>query len=260
VPGTKYQAPNTIIMKSTLISCKNVSMGYGKRPILADVKLNIQRGDALGIIGPNGAGKTTLLKTLIGIIPPIHGRLSFPNGREQVRFGYVPQRQVVDETYPLTVAEVVIMGRYGCLRPGQRPGCEDHEAVIIALDEVGLTHLAKRPYRELSGGQKQRILIARALVGNPTILVLDEPTTDMDLRSERSIIELISRFHSEQELTIIIVSHLLHVVLSLSSTVAFVNQTVTVVPITEARCSEYLSTFYGVPVRVANLDGTYIAI
>jgi len=247
-------------MTIPLIECTHVAMGYGRRRIIPDVSLQILRGEVLGILGPNGAGKTTLLKTLLGILPPVAGALTYPAGRDQVRFGYVPQRQVVDETYPLTVAEVVLMGRYGLLRPGQRPRPVDHQATAIALEEVGLSHLAQRSYRELSGGQKQRILIARALVGEPTVLVLDEPTTDMDLCSERSIMELIARFHIEQGMTILMVSHLLHVVLSLASTVALVNDAVTVVPIAEARCPECLSAFYGVPVRVADLGGVHVAI
>ncbi len=245
---------------STLISCAQVNMGYGRQVVLPGVSLKVQRGDVLGILGPNGAGKTTLLKTLLGILSPVHGAITYPAGREQVRFGYVPQRQVMDETYPLTVAEVVIMGRYGRLRPGRRPQREDRDAVILALEEVGLPHLAERPYRELSGGQKQRTLIARALVGDPTVLVLDEPTTDMDLGSERSIMELIARFHTEQSLTILVVSHLLYVVLSLATTVALVNEQVTVVPIAEARQSACLSAFYGIPVRVADLGGVHVAI
>jgi ABC-type Mn2+/Zn2+ transport system ATPase subunit len=235
-------------------------MGYGRQVVLPDVSLQIQRGDELGILGPNGAGKTTLLKTLLGILSPVQGGITYPEGRNHVRFGYVPQRQMVDETYPLTVAEVVMMGRYGRLRPGRRPQHEDRDAVTLALEEVGLPFLAERPYRELSGGQKQRILIARALVGDPTVLVLDEPTTDMDLRSERAIMELIVRFHTEQSLTILVVSHLLYVVLSLATTVALVNEQVTVVPIAEARTPECLSTFYGIPVRVADLGGIHVAI
>lgn len=247
-------------MTKPLIACTDVAMGYGRRRILTDVNIEIHRGEAMGMLGPNGAGKTTVLKTLLGIIPPVAGTLAFPAGRSQVRFGYVPQRQVVDETYPLTVTEVVLMGRYGLLRPGQRPRPDDDAATASALEEVGLSHLAHRAYRELSGGQKQRILIARALVGDPTLLVLDEPTTDMDLRSERSIMELIARLHTEHGMTILIVSHLLHVVLSLATRVALVDHAVTVVPIAEARRPECLSAFYGVPVRVADLGGVHVAI
>ncbi len=105
-------------MATTIIRCAHVQMGYGREVILPDVELEIARGAVLGIVGPNGAGKTTLLKTLLGILRPVSGQVTFPMGREAVRFGYVPQRQVVDETYPLTVEEVVMMGRYGsCTRP-----------------------------------------------------------------------------------------------------------------------------------------------
>jgi len=248
------------MMDSTILRCVHVDMGYGRQLVLPDVHLDIAPGAILGILGPNGAGKTTLLKTLLGILRPLRGAIDYPGGRDRVRFGYVPQRQVVDETYPLTVAEVVMMGRYGLLGVGHRPRRTDEEARVLALEEVGLVHLANRPYRELSGGQKQRILIARALAGDPTVLVLDEPTTDMDLPSERAIMELIAKLHTRQGLTTLVVSHLLHVVLSLATTIAFVNRTVTVVPAAEGRSAEYLSAFYGVPVRVAELGGMHVAI
>ena len=247
-------------MSDVLIACHSINMGYSRQVILPEVTLDIRQGDILGILGPNGAGKSTLLKTLLGIIPPLTGAISFPAGTERIRFGYVPQRQVVDETYPLTVEEIVMMGRYGRLRPGQRPGKDDREAVHCAIEEVGLDALKNRLYRELSGGQKQRILMARALASDPTILVLDEPTTDMDLASERSIIELISSFHTNYQLTILVVSHLLYIVLTLATMAAFVDRKVMLVPIEQARQAETLSAFYGVPVRTADLGGVHVAI
>lgn len=243
-----------------ILACDSVQMGYGRTVILPDVRLHIAPGAVLGIVGPNGAGKTTLLKTLLGIIPPVQGGVSFPAGREAVRFGYVPQRQVVDETYPLTAADVVLMGRYGRLGPMRRPGQQDRARAQAAIDAVGLTAVREQAYRELSGGQKQRILIARALVGEPTVLVLDEPTTDMDLASERAILDLVAQLHAEQGLTILVVSHLLHVVLNLATQVALVDHAVTVVPIAEARTTACLSDFYGVPVCVAEVDGRYVAV
>ena len=248
------------MMNNDLLACAGVDMGYGRKVVLPQVSLSIARGELLGILGPNGAGKTTLLKTLLGILPPVNGKVAYPLGRDQVRFGYVPQRQVVDETYPLTAEEVVIMGRYGRIAPGRRPREQDRAAAALALAEVGLSALAGLPYRERSGGQKQRILIARALVGEPSVLVLDEPTTDMDLGSERAIIELIAQLHRERNLTILVVSHLLYVVLNLATEVAFVQNSVRQLPAAEARRAEALSDFYGIPVHVAELGGKYVAI
>jgi ABC-type Mn2+/Zn2+ transport system ATPase subunit len=247
-------------MESILLQCTHVQMGYGQRVVLPDVELAVRQGDVLGILGPNGAGKTTLLKTLLGIIPPVQGKVVSPGGRGSLCFGYVPQRQVVDETYPLTVADVVMMGRYGRIKPGRRPQEADHAAVTRAIDDVGLAPLTERRYRELSGGQKQRILIARALVGEPSVLVLDEPTTDMDLASERAIMELIGEIRRHRHLTILVVSHLLYVVLNLATQVAFVNGSVDVRPIAEARRAECLSEFYGIPVHVADVGGIHIAV
>ncbi len=247
-------------MEQPIIACMQTDMGYGRRVVLPDVTLAIDQGEIAGILGPNGAGKTTLLKTILGIIAPLRGAVAFPRGRDRVRFGYVPQRQVVDESYPLTVGEVVLMGRYGRLGAGRRPRRADHEAVACALDEVGLSHLSPQAYRELSGGQKQRVLIARALVGEPTVLVLDEPTTDMDLGSERAMLELITRLQQAHRLTILLVSHILPVVLTLATTVVLVNGTVRTVPAAIARQPGCLSAFYGVPVQVAAFGGRYLAV
>ncbi|HOS44641.1 MAG TPA: ATP-binding cassette domain-containing protein [Armatimonadota bacterium] len=228
--------------------------------MLPDVSLAVAPGEVLGILGPNGAGKTTLLKTLLGLLPPVRGAISVPAGRARVRFGYVPQRQVVDETFPLTAADVVLMGRYGLLRPGRRPGRDDHAATLRALAEVGMADQARRLYRELSGGQKQRVAIARALAGQPTVLVLDEPTTDMDLGSERAILELIQRLRAEHGLTVLVVSHLLHVVLTLATRVALVDRRVEVLPVEDARGSEVLSAFYGVRVQVHAINGMHVVV
>jgi ABC-type Mn2+/Zn2+ transport system ATPase subunit len=245
-------------MSETLIRAGGVAMGYGARPVLAVVDCEVNRGDVLGILGPNGAGKTTLLKTLLGLLAPVRGQVDYPSG--PLRYGYVPQRQVVDETYPLTVGELVLMGRYGMVAPGRRPASADRWHVHRTLAVVGLADLYARRYRELSGGQKQRALLARALVGDPQVLVLDEPTTDMDLRSERAILELIARLRADHGLTVLLVSHLLHVVLSLATRVAFVEDTVRVVPIAEARRPECLSAFYGIPVTVAQLGDLHVAL
>jgi len=235
-------------------------MGYGRKVILPDVSLEVVPGEVLGVLGPNGAGKTTLLKTLLGLLPPVRGTVTFPAGREGVRFGYVPQRQVVDETFPLNAADVVLMGRYGLLRPGRRPGRDDQAAALSSLEEVGMIEHARRMYRELSGGQKQRVLIARALTGQPTVLVLDEPTTDMDVGSERTIIELIQRLRAEHGLTVLVVSHLLYVVLTLATRMALVDRHLEMLPVDDARSSEVLSGFYGVQVQVHTINGMHVVV
>jgi ABC-type Mn2+/Zn2+ transport system ATPase subunit len=245
---------------TTLIACAGVDMGYGRRVVLPAVSLAVQQGEILGILGPNGAGKTTLIKTLLGLQPPVSGAVHYPTGRHAVRFGFAAQRQLVDETYPVTAREVVMMGRYGLLRPGRQPKQADHCAVVSALARVGLAELADRLFRELSGGQKQRVLLARALAAEPTVLVVDEPTTDMDPGSERAIITLIARLHREEQLTILVVSHLLHVVLNLASRVALVHGGVTTVTIDDLLASDRLSVCYGVPMSIGEVGGLRVAI
>ncbi|MDH7568996.1 MAG: ATP-binding cassette domain-containing protein, partial [Armatimonadota bacterium] len=170
-----------------LIVFEDVVLGYGREPVLSDLSFAIRRGDYLGIVGPNGSGKTTLLKGVLGVLPPLSGRIvRGRDGGREVRFGYVPQINTVDELYPLGVLDVVLMGRYRRIGLVRRPGKEDRERAMAALEEVGIAHLAPRLYRDLSGGQRQRVLMARALAIEPDILVLDEPTNDMDIAAESS--------------------------------------------------------------------------
>src|SRR5437870_12918214 len=143
-----------------LIVFENADLGYGRQRVLQGVNFDVIPGDFLGIVGPNGAGKTTMLKAILGLLKPISGRVTVTS--EGLRIGYVPQRESVDTLFPLTVMDIVLMGRYTRLGPFGRPGTADKEFAMRALDHVGITKLAGRPYPNLSGGQKQRALIARA--------------------------------------------------------------------------------------------------
>jgi ABC-type Mn2+/Zn2+ transport system ATPase subunit len=156
-----------------LITFDGVTLGYGRRPVLTDLSFRIPEGDFLGLVGPNGAGKTTILRAILGSLAPTAGTISRADG---LRFGYVPQRDQVDYNFPLEVVDVVLMGRYDRVGLGRRPGRHDRERARAALEHVGIAHLADEPLSALSGGQRQRALIARALVGEPNLLVLDVPT------------------------------------------------------------------------------------
>jgi ABC-type Mn2+/Zn2+ transport system ATPase subunit len=227
----------------------HVTLGYGRRAVLRDVDLDVPVGDFLGIVGPNGAGKTTLLKALLGTLPPLGGTIRAP-GRG-VAFGYVPQRQAVDETFPLTVHEMILMGRFARIGLLRRPGRGDHARVVESAEHVGIAALLGRRYRTLSGGQKQRTLIARALAAEPTILVLDEPTNGMDLPAENAIMELVRRLHVEDGLTVVMVSHLLNVVASYVARLAIVGDgRLEVGPIGTMLTAEKLTALYGIDVRV----------
>jgi ABC-type Mn2+/Zn2+ transport system ATPase subunit len=195
---------------SVQISLKDLVIGYQGRPVLEkEIALSISKGEFWGIVGPNGAGKTTLVKTILGIIPPVKGFLKKSSG---LTFGYVPQRGTLDDIFPLTVLDVVLMGRYSKIGPFRRVRKSDLELALQYLDRVGISHLAHRPFRSLSGGQKQRTLIARGLAAEPDILVLDEPTDGMDLAGESGIMNLILDLHKESALTILMITHILNLV------------------------------------------------
>lgn len=236
-----------------IIIFEGADLGYGKRKVITDFNLTLHGEDYLGIVGPNGSGKTTILKAMLGILRPMGGRV----WRDpSIRFGYVPQRQFIDEVYPLTVLQVALMGRYPLLGVFRRPGKSDREFVLRCLDHVGISDLANRPYRELSGGQKQRTLIARALAAEPKALILDEPTNDMDIGSEHAIMELLTEFHDREGIAIVIVSHLLNVLVNYASTYALIEDGRRVIgSADEILSSERLTDVYGVPVEVASFNG-----
>jgi ABC-type Mn2+/Zn2+ transport system ATPase subunit len=196
---------------------------------------------------------------LLGTLRPIGGSIRMPT--EGVVFGYVPQRQAVDETFPLTVREMILMGRFARIGLLRRPGREDHARVVECAEHVGIADLFERRYRTLSGGQKQRTLIARALAAEPTILVLDEPTNGMDLPAEHAMMELVRRLHLEDRLTVVMVSHLLNVVASYVARLAIVgNGRLDVGPVDTMLTAAKLTALYDTPVRVHRLDGSVVVL
>lgn len=192
-------------MNKEVVKLSNVAIGYGKTVILKDINFSIFENDFIGLVGPNGAGKTTLLKTLLGTLKPLGGTIK----KEHLRFGYVPQRDVVQPLLPYTVNDVVMMGRYPLLGIFKRPSKKDQEIAERCMTSTGITRLKSANYNSLSGGQRQRTLIARALAVEPDILILDEPTNGMDTPSHYTLLDLISKLHDEEKLTVILVSHLL---------------------------------------------------
>lgn len=191
------------------IALKDVSIGYHGHPILTDINFSLKTGEFTVLFGPNGCGKTTLFKTILRIIPPIHGTITYGD-THYPRFGYVPQRQTLDEIYPFTAEEVVLMGTFGQVKPFCPTPKANRDWVEQCLKDVGMLELKRQLFSELSGGQKQRILIARALATRPNILLLDEPITGVDIIARRMIMELISLLHKKHELTIVTVTHEIH--------------------------------------------------
>jgi ABC-type Mn2+/Zn2+ transport system ATPase subunit len=239
-----------------LIELRQVAVGYHRRALLPPVDLAIAPGTFLGIVGPNGSGKTTLVRTLLGLLRPVAGSLILP-ARRRPRFGYVPQREQTDLSFPLTAFEVVLMGRFGLIGPGRRPRRSDEERAHAALADVGAADLAKRPLHALSGGQRQRVLVARALAGEPEILVLDEPTTGLDLPSESALLELAAGF-TDRGIAVVMVSHHLGAVADYAEELALVTGAGRPVEIggrAEMLTSERLSRVYGQRIAVRSVDG-----
>ncbi len=240
-----------------LLSLLGVRVGYHRRPLLPPVDLVVRRGTSLGIVGPNGSGKSTLLRTMLALLPPVAGSLVYPLGRPP-RFGYVPQRAEADRSFPMTALDLVVMGR---LRPGRLgPGSvrADRAAARDALARVDLIDHALLPLATLSGGQRQRALLARAIVTEPDVLVLDEPTTGMDLVAERALLDLVEQLRVEFDLAIVIVTHHLALVANSVSEVLLVDRERQLVdhgPVDQVVTSERLSALYGMGVVVGELHG-----
>ncbi len=200
---------------SPLICMNNLVVSYQNVVALANINLDIYQGEVLGICGPNGSGKSTLLKAILGLIPPTRGSIRFFKEERQLHsikhhqdmnIGYVPQIHNIDRNFPALVEDVVAMGRYAQVGFLRRLKKED-PFVEDALQAVGMKKFRKRPIGHLSGGQQQKVMVARALVSNPEILLLDEPTAALDFRVERAIMDLIRKLHQEKNLVIILVTH-----------------------------------------------------
>jgi ABC-type Mn2+/Zn2+ transport system ATPase subunit len=206
-----------------LLRLRDVSLGYGHRPVLEHVSLEIGRGEFVALLGPNGAGKTTLLRGIVGLIPVTTGTLEYDFDRATSPLGYVPQRESLDPTFPLTVFEVVLMGTYARLPPWRRVGRRERRRASEALALVGLDAIAEQRFAALSGGQTQRALIARALAAEPSFLLLDEPTAGVDAEATATIMAVLSRLNREEGLTVLLVTHQLRMLHGLASAVLWVQ-------------------------------------
>ncbi|WP_440951444.1 metal ABC transporter ATP-binding protein [Methanococcoides sp. FTZ1] len=207
-----------------VISLKDVWVKYEKLTVLENVNLTINEGDFLGIIGPNGGGKSTLLKVILGLIKPQKGEvkvLGKSPARSRHLIGYVPQYGPTNIDFPISVWEVVLMGRMGTRGLFKHYTDEDREATYKALEVVDMLEFRDRQIGELSGGQRQRVFIARALVSNPKVLLLDEPATGIDTRMQNEFYELLEKLKSE--VTIIMISHDLSAVSVLVDKIACLN-------------------------------------
>jgi len=191
------------------IRVEDLTVAYGEKPVLWDIDLSVPPGVLMAVVGPNGAGKTTLIKAIMGLIEPVAGSVAIFGKpyREQRRLvGYVPQRNSVDWDFPTTVLDVVMMGRYGALGWLRRPGRTERDLAFEALSKVGLTELSGRQISQLSGGQQQRVFLARALVQDARIYLMDEPFQGVDATTERAIVDLLKEMRAAGK-TVLVVHH-----------------------------------------------------
>ena len=191
------------------LALESVTVTYGGRPALDDVTMSVPHGAQVAIVGPNGAGKSTLFKALVGLLPVRSGRVRMhgraPGGQTDP-IAYVPQREEIDWGFPVTVHDVVMMGRYGRLGWFRRPAAADRQVVARCLDELGIAELERRAIGELSGGQQQRVFLARALAQEPHVLLLDEPFTGVDVSAREALLGLLARLR-ERDITVLVSTH-----------------------------------------------------
>lgn len=205
----------TVPARSPALLLEGVSASYDGRPALEDVSFQVPEGRFAALIGPNGAGKSTVLRLLLGLVRPQAGRVEVfghPPGRDEHPIGYVPQKVVIPRGFPITVLDVALMGRTGVLGPGRRPRARDRELAREALALVGMADAAARRFQDLSGGQQQRVLIARALCGEPRLLLLDEPTAGLDSGARARFYALVCELQHRRGLTLLCATHDLDVV------------------------------------------------
>lgn len=198
----------------TIIKFEHASFGFPGVVALKDITLDIGEGEFVGVIGPNGSGKTTLCRAVLGLMRPLEGSLQIFDCacqelrcHHRARIGYLPQKGVLDRDFPITALEAVMMGRYGALGILRRPTKQDRDIALRALENVGLADHRDTALGQLSGGQQQRVLIARALAQQPQVLLLDEPTTGIDITTQHSVLDLVRGLHQDMGLTILLITH-----------------------------------------------------
>lgn len=250
-------------MKKPVVSLENISFSYGDKQVLKDVNLQIPRGSFLGLVGPNGGGKTTLIQIILGLLTPDQGTINILNQpvssfQNWNRVGFVSQKaNTFNKGFPATVFEVVAMGLTAKIGYFRFFNKKHKEKVLKAIGQVGMEQYTYENIGDLSGGQQQRVFIARALVGEPELLILDEPTVGVDFKNVERFYELLHELNTKQNLTLLLVTHDTGAMTKFATNVACLNQTLHF----HGNSAEYtslteedLSRIYGHPVSVVIHD------
>lgn len=245
-----------------IIRFDHASFGFPGVIALKDISLSINAGEFVGVIGPNGSGKTTLCRAILGLMAPVEGHLHIFDCacdalrcHHRAKIGYLPQKGVVDRNFPVTVLETVMMGRYGALGLFTRPGAKDRAIAMEALSHVEMDKHKDTALGHLSGGQQQRVFIARALAQQPKVLLLDEPTTGLDMTAQHNVIELIEHLHDELRLTIVLITHDINMIRSrVDRLVLLKTRLFASGPPAEVLKPEILSQVYGKDLVITDKD------
>ena len=236
------------VSEQKAIEVTDLTVAYQDKPVLWDIDLDVPPGVLLSIVGPNGAGKTTLIKAILGLVRPAAGNVLIYNKPYEAQrriIGYVPQRGSVDWDFPTNVLDVVMMGRYGALGWIKRPGKQERELAMNALEKVGMEGYATRQISQLSGGQQQRVFLARALVQDATVYLMDEPFQGVDATTERAIVDLLQELRANGK-TVVVVHHDLQTVTDYFDWVMLLNiRRIASGPVEETFTPDNLRETYG---------------
>lgn len=250
-----------------MLKLENVACGYGSRIVLKDVSLEVHEGEVMCILGANGAGKTTLFKTVLGHLPILAGSVTL-KGRNMLsmsvterakEIGYVPQAHT--PPFPFSVRDVVAMGRTAHLSLFASPSDEDMEIAEEALHKAGVAYLTNRIYTEISGGERQLVLIARALAQTPSILIMDEPTSNLDFGNQARAVQQVRKL-ADRGLGVVMTTHFPDHVFMCADKVAVIKKTdeVIVGDVKDVMTQELLSELYHMPIRTINVESKTVCV
>lgn len=235
------------------IRVHDLTVAYDYKPVLWDIHLEVPEGVLMAIVGPNGAGKSTLIKAMLGIKKSIAGSVEIfgqPYNKMRKEVAYVPQKGTVDWDFPTTVVDVVLMGTYGNLGWIKRPGRKERKAALESLEKVGMLPFKDRQISQLSGGQQQRVFLARALVQNASIYIMDEPFQGVDATTEVAIINILKELRKQNK-TVLVVHHDLQTVPEYFDWVTFLNvKKIDTGPVKDCFNDENLAKTYGINYKV----------